>query len=164
MKKLLAILALLLIVAIGAYCLCNTEARRVRRRFDALAEAVSKESGEGNIAMVIKMETLGNLLDEKVTIRLREYPYEPQASNSELVSLATRGRTFFKELSISIVDVESTFDTKEYVFSRCTAKIKGTGKNDQQIYDEFRHFSAELCKRDGKWRFCVFQEENMLKR
>ena len=92
-KKILLAIVLLAAVGVAIYCLTNTETRRIRKQLNAIADAVSKEEGEGNIAMVYKMQVLGNLLADHVTVRFKDYPYVGETSGTELVSLATRGRT-----------------------------------------------------------------------
>lgn len=163
-KRLLGAFLVLLAVALaaGAYCLYNTDARRVRRRLDDLAEAVSKESGEGNIVMVFKMQTLGNLLDDRVSVYLRDYPFPNETSNAELVSLATRGRTYFHSLSVSIVETEVELLGGEQARCRCSARVNGSSQD--RSYRETRFFDADLRKIDGEWRFRAFREDNLLKK
>ena len=162
LKRILLAAVLLAAAAVAVYFLTNTETRRIRRQLDAVAEAVSKEAGEGNIAMVYKMQVLGNLLAEHVSVRFRDYPYVGETSGTELVSLATRGRTYFKSLSINILDAEIDIYAEGKARCRCPAKVVSEG--GQRRYNEKHYFDAELVKADGKWRFTSFHEDELLKR
>ena len=68
LKRILLGIVLLAALGVAAYFLTNTETRRIRKQLGAIAEAVSKEEGEGNIAMVYKMQVLGNLLADDVAV------------------------------------------------------------------------------------------------
>jgi len=161
LKRILLAIVLLAAAAVAVRCLTNTETRRIRKQLKAVAEAVSKEEGEGNIAMAFKMQILGNLLADKVTIRFKDYPHVGETSGTELVSLATRGRTYFKYLSITITEAEIDIYAEGRARARCVAKVVSEG---HQRYNEKHYFDAELSKEDGKWRFTSFHEDELLKR
>lgn len=161
LKRILLVVVLLVAAGVAVYLLTNTETRRIRKQLDAIADAVSKEEGEGNIAMVYKMQVLGNLLAEHVTVRFRDYPYVGETSGTELVSLATRGRTYFKYLSITIAEAEIDVYAEGKARCRCVAKVVSEG---HQRYNEKHYFDAELSKEDGKWRFTSFHEDELLKK
>ncbi len=160
-KKILLAIVLLAAVGVAVYCLTNTETRRIRKQLNAIADAVSKEEGEGNIAMVYKMQVLGNLLADHVTVRFKDYPYVGETSGTELVSLATRGRTYFKMLSITVAEAEIEIYAEGKARARCIAKVVSEGHHR---YNEKHYFDAELVKADGKWRFTSFHEDELLKR
>ncbi len=161
LKRILLGIVLLAVLGVAAYFLTNTETRRIRKQLGAIAEAVSKEEGEGNIAMVYKMQVLGTLLADHVTVRFKDYPYIGETSGTELVSLATRGRTYFKMLSIDIQEAEIDIYAEGKARARCVAKVVSEG---HQRYNEKHYFDAELAKTDGKWRFTSFHEDELLKR
>ena len=161
LKRILLVVVLLVAAAVAVYLLTNTETRRIRKQLNAIADAVSKEEGEGNIAMVYKMQVLGNLLADHVTVRFKDYPYVGETSGAELVSLATRGRTYFKMLSITVAEAEIEIYAEGKARARCIAEVVSEGHHR---YNEKHYFDAELAKIDGKWRFTSFHEDELLKR
>ena len=164
MKKTLLIVLVLLISGAVAFYLLRSERHKIKQQFKALAECVSKESGEGNIAMAAKMMSLGNYLADNVALGIRDLPMFQEMSSEEIVSLATRGRGFIDELHISIVDVETDILSNEKAQSRCTAKVRLRSKSREYDYDEIRTFASDLVKIEGKWRFASFKEDNLLKK
>ena len=164
MKKTLLIVVALLIAGALAFYVFRSEKQRIKKQFKALAECVSKESGEGNIAMAAKMMSLGNYLADNVSLDIRDLPMFHEMTSEEIVSLATRGRGYIDELHISIVDVETDLLTKEKAQSRCTAKVRLRSKSREYDYDEVRTFASDLVKIDGKWRFASFKEDNLIKK
>ena len=164
MKKIILTVLALLIVGAAAFWLLRSEKHKIKKQFKALAECVSKESGEGNIAMAAKMMSLGNHLAENVILGIRDLPMFHEMTSEEIVSLATRGRGFIDELHITIVDVETDILSKEKAQSRCSAKVRLRSKSREYDYDELRTFSSDLVKIDGKWRFASFKEDELIKR
>ena len=164
MKKTLLIVLALLIAGIAAFYLLRSEKHIIKKQFRGIAECVSKESGEGNIAMAAKMMSLGNYLTESVVLGIRDLPMFQEMTSEEIVSLATRGRGFIDELKITIVDVETDILSKEKARSRCTAKVRLRSKSKEYDYDELRTFSSDLVKIEGKWRFASFKEDELIKK
>jgi len=153
MKKILLPILVLLIAGVSAFYLLRSEKHIIKKQFRGIAECVSKESGEGNIAMTAKMFALGGYLANNVIISIRDLPWIHEMSSEDIVSLATRGRGFIDELKITIVDVETDILSKEKARSRCTAKVRLRSKSKEYDYDELRTFSSDLVKIDGKWHF-----------
>ena len=165
MKKYIEIGLVVVVLGFLAYYVCQGEARKVRKQFVAIANAVSKPSGEGNIAMGVKMATLSNLLDDKVTIVIKDFPFNGELSAEELVSLASRGRSFFDYLEITILDVETVFTSKTTAVSRCAAKVRTRSKTGDYNYDEVREFTSDLVKGENKkWLFASFKQDELLKK
>ncbi len=164
MKKIIWAVLVLIVAGVAAFYLLRSEKHKIKKQFKGIAECVSKESGEGNIAMAAKMMTLGNYLDTNVVIGIKDLPMFHEMTSEEIVSLATRGRGFIDELTITIVDVETDILSETKARSRCTAKVKLRSKTREYNYDELRTFSSNLVKIDGKWRFSSFQEDDLIKR
>ena len=59
--------------------------------------------------MGVKMATLANLLNDTVVISIKDFPFNSEMPADELVSLASRGRTYFDYMEITILDVETEF-------------------------------------------------------
>ncbi len=164
MKKIIWAVLVLIVAGVAAFYLLRSEKHKIKKQFKGIAACVSKESGEGNIAMAAKMMSLGNYLTENVSLGIRDIPMWNELTSEEIVSLATRGRGFIDELHITIVDVETDILSKEKAQSRCTAKVRLRSKSREHNYDEVRTFSSDLVKIDGKWRFASFKEDELIKR
>lgn len=165
MKKYIEIGLAVVVLGFLAYYFFQGEARKVRKQFTAIANAVSKPSGEGNIAMGVKMATLANLLNDTVVISIKDFPFNSEMPADELVSLASRGRTYFDYMEITILDVETEFTSKTTAVSRCAAKVRTRSKTGDYNYDEVREFTSDLVKGENKkWLFASFKQDDLLKK
>ncbi len=165
MKKYIEIGLAVVVLACILYYVCQSETRKVRKQFLAIANAVSKPSGEGNIAMGVKMTTLSNLLNDKVVISIKDFPFNSEMPADELVSLTTRGRSYFDYMEITILDVETEFTSKTTAVSRCAAKVRTRSRTGDYNYDEVREFTSDLVKGENKkWLFASFKQDELLKK
>ena len=165
MKKYIEIGLAVVVLACILYYVCQSETRKVHKQFLAIANAVSKPSGEGNIAMGVKMTALSNLLNDKVVISIKDFPFNSKMPADELVSLATRGRSYFDYMEITILDVETEFTSKTTAVSRCAAKVRSRSRTGDYNYDEVREFTSDLVKGENKkWLFASFKQDELLKK
>ena len=165
MKKYIEIGFAVLVLGFIVYYVCQGEERKVRKQFVEIANTVSKPSGEGNIAMGVKMATLSNLLNDTVVISIKDFPFNGELAADELVSLASRGRAFFDYMEITILDVETEFTSKTTAVSRCAVKVRTRSKTGDYNYDEVREFTSDLVKGENKkWLFASFKQDDLLKK
>jgi hypothetical protein len=154
---------LLAVVAAGLfYWLRPSEQKLIRKQFHRLCQAVEKSGEEGNASTTVKMLTLGNLLHEQVDVSIRDFPYNGEQSAETLVSLAMRGRSFFRSISVDVYDLEVILIDEELADLRCVARVSIVSENyhDQDI----RHFMASLAKIDKSWVFTGFREDDVLRK
>jgi hypothetical protein len=161
-KNWLVIIAIITAVAGAWFWLRPTEQQRIRKQFLNLADAISKNPQEGNAATAMKMLALGNLLDEKVTIDLRDFPYNGDNSAETIVSLASRGRALFNTITIDILDLETVLEQPDQATSHCV--LKATLLSDSYQDSTVRHVLTSLRKVDNTWRFQAVREDDILQK
>lgn len=157
-SKILGAFVVLAVVSAIVYYSLQSEQRKIRKQFVALTESISKEQDEGNSALAIKMMTLVNLLCDEVCVDINDFPFGTQFSSEELVSLATRGRTQFSVIKISLLDIETEILSENTARSAAAVKVYITSKGINRNYDEIRNVTAKLQKIDKKWKFSSFEE------
>ncbi|MBQ6474561.1 MAG: hypothetical protein IJJ33_21450 [Victivallales bacterium] len=160
-KILFALLALAVIGGVCWWLFHEDEETRVRSRFHVLAEAVGKQAGEANHTTAYKVLTMGGLFAEKVSISIRQFPYNGANTSEELVSLIARGRSMCTSISISVPGMEVAIEG-DRASVRCEGRAYITVNS--QTYDEKRSFIARLAKVEGKWLFTDFEDDNLLKK
>lgn len=159
------LLKLLLVAGVAAglfYWLRPSEEKRIRKQFQRLCEAIEKSGDEGNASAAVKMFALGNLLHEQIDISIRDFPYNGEQSAETLISLATRGRSFFRTISVDIYDIEVILIDHELADARCVARV--AVESDNYRDHGVRHFMASLAKIDKSWQFTGFREDELLRK
>lgn len=157
------LLQLLLVAAVAAglfYWLRPSDEKRIKKQFQRLSEAVAKHGEEGNASTAIKMFALGNLLNDQVDIRIRDFPFNGEQSADTLISLASRGRSYFRRIEVDIYEIEILLHDHEQADARCVARV--SVESDQYRDHGVRHFMASLAKVDKEWKFIGFREDELL--
>lgn len=161
-KHWLICLAIIAAIVVTWFQLRPTEQQRIRKQLLHLAETINKNPQEGNAAHAMKMLALGNLLCENVTIELQDFPYNGENSAETLVSLASRGRTVFNNISLQLLEQEIILTTPERAQARCVWKVNlaSSAYNDSNI----RHVLMQLQKVDDKWLLEQVLDDDILKK
>lgn len=142
--------AVLLVVAIVFYLFSN-DAGRIRKQFDALAGAVSKEAGETTAVMAIKNRQLGELFAKECTMDFPEREFSGTYTATELARLVTQARMPCEHLEITFhnLRIEISGDAAD-VFGKAQASGKHRGG---EAIKETRELECRLIKTDGDWLF-----------
>ena len=160
-KFLLALLVVAVAVGVCWWLFHEDEETRVRSRFHLLAETVGKQPGEANHTTAYKVLTMGGLFAEKVSVSIRQFPYNGTNTSEELVSLIARGRAMCSSISLSVPGMEVSIEG-DRALVRCEGRAFITVNS--HTYDEKRSFIAKLAKVEGKWLFTDFEDDNLLKK
>lgn len=136
---------------------------RVRNRLRDLAECVSKSSGEKGTVMLIKSQQLDGFFADRCQIQVNEQMLTGDYTPEQLSAQITRGRQFFKSLSLSIHDPVVKVTTQEEAEIDFTGQVLGQTVNGERIR-EIRELRAFLSKKDGKWRFTAFRIREVLRK
>ncbi len=164
-RKKIILLALAAAAAVAVYFIFfhDNDRRAVMKRFNALMEAVEKPSGEGNISMAAKFQSLSNMVDDHLyaecfnpAIRLDE-PADVMLSN-----YAT-ARTYAKSISLSAKDIEIIFTKPDEAQLTCFGTAKITSRTGE-TFDETRPAILIFKKKDGKWLLSSASERQVFKR
>ena len=100
-KFVLQMVILLALLGAGLwYRYLRSDSFKIKRQLNGLCEDLRKGIAEGNTSTALKTVSLGNRLDDRVTIRVHDIPIAGEFSAEEIVSHASRAR-----LSCQIIDV-----------------------------------------------------------
>lgn len=136
---------------------------RVLNRLRDLAECVSRNSGEKGTVMLIKSQQLDGFFADRCQIQVNEQMLTGDFTPEQLSAQITRGRQFFKSLSLSIHDPVVKVATPEQAEIDFTGQVLGQTANGERIR-EIRELRAVLSKKDGKWRFTAFKIREVLRK
>jgi hypothetical protein len=156
---------LLLVVGVAAglfFWLRPSEEKRIRKQFQRLSEAIAKSGDEGNASAAVKMLALGNLLHEQIDIDVRDFPYNGEQSAETLVSLVSRGRSYFRRIAVEFYDIEVMLVDHELADARCVVQV--AVESDNYRDSGVRHFMASLAKVDKTWKFTGCREDELLRK
>lgn len=161
-------LAFVLIVVAAAatawWRLHPSEARRIRRQFDRLAERVSKAESESTGIMALKMNALGDLFDSEVTVELADFPGNGTYASSEVASHVARFRPACRRIALSFQDVQIEVGPAQEAEATLTARLLVTPASGETQADTRALRVLLQQAEDRTWRFARFAEIEVLER
>lgn len=162
-KKLIASVVLVVAV-IAAYFLFfyENDKKAVQKRFETILESVEKVSGEGNISMVAKHQTLSNSLAAEIEIFLEKPSISNTYTREDAMSNYARLRQLCKTVRLSVSAVEITIVDSTTATLTCYGSAVCTSKWGDSI-DESRPAILTFIKKDGKWLLAKAKENVVFK-
>jgi hypothetical protein len=163
-KKHPLIAALVCILGVLAVLiLLPSEEKKVSKQFKVLANVVSKEPGENVFTTARKAQEIVPLFDENCELIMAADSVSSHFSRGEIASYVIRSRTHFSDLSLTFVDLSTTFPDRGTANVVLTAKLKGKTVNGERL-DETREVKSTLKKIERKWLFVAFEVVEVLKK
>jgi hypothetical protein len=134
----------------------------IRRRFDALAEAVSRGPGETTSRLLLKMHTLEGLFADPCVFQVQRFRLTTTMSPREIASEATRARQMFQRISVNFHDITIIAMDAENAEVICT--VRAAVERSGEIERDTAEINCILKKIEGKWRFAEMAEQLVLER
>ncbi|NIQ39790.1 MAG: hypothetical protein GTN81_14560 [Proteobacteria bacterium] len=166
MVKTKLIVAAVLAVIVGIWAISHfseSEEKRIKKRFDLLAQWVSKESAESAFTIAKKTRHIGTLFAEecrlKAEVALLSGTYAPE----EISSYAAQARLQFSELSLRFYDLNIEFTQEDVAKVILTARLSGTSASGEAV-NEIQELVSVLRKFDGEWLFTEFEVVEVLEK
>ena len=138
-KFVLQMVILLALLGAGLwYRYLRSDSFKIKRQLNGLCEDLRKGIAEGNTSTALKTVSLGNRLDDRVTIRVHDIPIAGEFSAEEIVSHAS-------------------------ALADCVFRARAV--SDENAMDDEFHVDIVLVKNSsGEWRFRSFKESKILQR
>jgi hypothetical protein len=132
--------------------------RQVRKRFDRLAELVTKRRGEGGATLAAKSQVLSGLFADRVELA-GDIPYIGGTfSGEELASTIISARLQFDWLELGFANLQITFPQADEATANFTAKVQAAGKGEHHGgAEETRSVAARLRRSPQGWVFTEFR-------
>jgi hypothetical protein len=165
MSKPRYILIVLVLLVVGYFAgrhFLVSEKTRVRRRFDALAEAVSRGPSESTSRLLLKMRTLEGLFADPCAFEVQRFRLTTTMSPREIASEATRARQMFQRISVHFHDITIIAMDAENAEVTCT--VRAAVERNGEIERDTAEINCTLKKIEGKWRFAEMAEQVVLER
>ncbi|MBP5639306.1 MAG: hypothetical protein J6X55_07500 [Victivallales bacterium] len=162
-KIIISIVAVAVAVAVYFMFFHDNDRRAVMKRFNALMEAVEKPSGEGNISMAAKFQSLSNMVDDHLFAESFNPAIRLDEPSDVMLSNYATARSYAKSISLSAKDVEIIFTKPDEAQLTCFGTARITSRTGE-TFDETRPAILVFKKKDGKWLLSSASERQIFKR
>ena len=162
-KIILAVLAVAVAVAVYFIFFHDNDRRAVMKRFNALMEAIEKPSGEGNISMAAKFQSLSNMVDDHLTAECFSPAIRLDEPSDVMLSNYANARTYATSISLSAKDIEIIFTKPDEAQLTCYGTAKFTLRSGETV-EETRPAILIFKKKNGKWLLSSASERQVFKR
>jgi ketosteroid isomerase-like protein len=141
----------ILIAGVAAYYFFfyQNDEKAVQKRFDLLAENVSKDSDESQLIMIKRLAAIERVFTKNVHFEIESRSRAGEYSSREIARRAGGVRTRFTRLTLKFYDVNIDLQGQTAAVT-ATARITGLKKNGEQVA-ETRELEFSLQKKDGGW-------------
>ncbi|MBD3307244.1 hypothetical protein GF339_12480 [candidate division KSB3 bacterium] len=141
----------LIVLGVGWYVFFNEE-RRVKARFESLAEWVSKEPDEQQFAMARKIKNIESVFADPSRFDVPARDVSGTFPPSEIARRAALARSRFSQLTVKFYDLEVVFLAEDTALTTTTATLSGT-TTDGEAIEETHELQCMLQKTDDAWLF-----------
>lgn len=164
-KFVLQMVILLALLGAGLwYKYLRSDSFKIKRQLNGLCEDLRKGIAEGNASTALKTVSLGNRLDDRVTIRVHDIPIAGEFSAEEVVSHASRARLSCQIIDVRLLDSTVTIE-KDGKSALADCVFRARAISDENAMDDEFHVDIVLVKNSsGEWRFRSFKESKILQR
>ena len=152
-----------LIVIVSALYLFQSEERRIKKRFDLLAELASKEPGETAFTLAYKVQRIGTLFSDACEVRVPSQSISGRYTPEEISSHAAGARFPLSELSLQFYDLDIEFPEEGTATVLLTGRLRGKSKGGETIH-ETRELQCILREIGGEWLFSHLEVVDVLKK
>lgn len=152
-KAVIVAAAVIVAGALLHWMLRDSEADRVRERFDRLAELAEVAPGAHIVATGLASNRLAELFTDPATLRTPLHELGGGTySRQQIVQSALALKGGCERLSLAFVDLDTRFPSPGTAVSTVTARLKGVHRSSG-AFDETHELECRLVKTDGEWRF-----------
>ena len=162
-KNILIAGLVIIVGAVAAFYLFQSEEKKVRKQFRLLSEWVSKDAGENLIVMAHKTKSIGTLFAENCRLKSPFESISGVYTPEEITSYAARGRIHCSQLSLKFYDLSIRFPEKSVARVTLTAKLAGRSSSGES-FDETREIECSLKKVEKRWLFSEFEVVEVLRK
>ena len=160
-----AALAVLILIALTAAFLhfFQSESRRIKKRFDSLAETVEKAGDENQIAAGAAARRVGRMFAESCRIRIPRQDISRDFTPDEIAAAVMRLRKHYERISVDFNDIDIVFPEGERASVSLTASISGRTAGGEATRD-VHELACGMEKREDGWVFYEIRVIEVLRR
>ncbi len=144
------ILILIAGVAVYYFFFYENDERAIQKRFDFLAENMSKKADESQLLALKRMTAIKTAFTQNVHFEIENRSMAGEYSSREITRRAAGVRAQFTRLTLKFYDVNIDLSRGQTATVMATARITGNKKNGEQVA-ETRALEFGLQKTDGDW-------------
>ncbi len=159
----IVVVALLAGAVFAVFWVRTTEQRQVRKRLNALAARFSKNVGESNAVMAVKMHTFPDLFTDDCELELVDFPANGVYTAAQIGSMAARFRPQFKTIALTFHDERILLTGSNTATVTMTARMVTTA-GEKGPNEDTREIIASLRKVEDNWLFAGFTEAQVLEK
>lgn len=163
-SRLLALVVIVIVVFLAIYFRPVGKRQQVLNRFEALAQAVSRGSGENVLVMALRTEALKDMFTNPCSLTVPEGAFSGDYSPTEVYSLTMRSRAMFSSLNMRFYDFRITFPSDTVADVTVTVRVTGEVTSREKNVDESREIQCVLWKVEKQWLFHSCEVVEVLKK
>ena len=154
---------LILIAGFAAYYFFfyQNDERAIQKRFDFLAEKMSKKTDEKDVSP-LRLVAIRSVFTQNVHIEIKNPEITGEYTSREIAIRANAMRTQFARMKLKFYDVNIDLQG-QMAAVMATARITGFKKNSEQIA-ETRELEFGLRKKDGDWLIAAVKAVEVLEK
>ncbi|MCX8118134.1 MAG: hypothetical protein N3G78_09405 [Desulfobacterota bacterium] len=145
------------------FALPPSEEKRIKRELNALAQALSKETGESLFTLDQKLKKIGSLLEETCELSIQAYSISGTLAREEILGYVARSRLQVAELQVSFYDIHMTFPQRNEAKVTLTARLTGKMAGGE-AFSEAHEIDCLLKKSEKRWLFVRAEVVEVLKK
>ncbi len=159
---LISIIILIAGCAVYYFFFYQSDERAIQKRFDLLAENVSKDSDESKLVTIKRLATIERAFTKNVHFEIENRIRSREYSSREVARRAGGARSLFTNLTLKFYDVNIDLQGLNAAVM-ATARISGNKKNGEQVA-ETRELEFGLQKTDGGWFIAAVKAVEVLEK
>ena len=159
---------LIIIVAVSAFAVhystrADSDTREVLRRFQQASDALEKEPGETNFAMMRKAQDFSAVLAPTCTLRFPGTPLSGTYSAREAGQTTAQLRMHLDSLTVAFTDIEIEFHDNNTALATASGTARGK-THAGETFSETRELRCRLERIDGSFLFVECEAVEILRR
>ena len=154
MVKLKTIIIILAAAGLGLFAFYRyyqSDESRINRQFKRLAEWGSKESGEQNLSMAVRVKKLETLFGKECRVEAPEYSRSKTYAPSEIGNIARMAAGKYTAIGIRFLDLNISVENRTAA-SVCTVRISTLQPGGEAI-ESVQEVECILKKTGQEWLF-----------
>ncbi|MDM8541697.1 nuclear transport factor 2 family protein [Desulfococcaceae bacterium HSG9] len=157
---LIGIFILIAGVAVYYFFFYENDEKAIKKRFDLVAENVSKDSDESKLVMIKRLAIIERAFTQNVHFKIENRSGE--YSSREIARRVGGVRSHFTRMALKFYDINIDLQGQTAAVM-ATARITGLKKNGEQVA-ETRELEFGLQKKDGDWFIATVKAVEVLEK
>jgi hypothetical protein len=141
----------------------QSEAARVKKQFEFIADKIGKVPGENHITAAAKVARVKEVITEPFRIHAPAYAFSREIAINELATFILSKRSQYSKISVKFYDFEIAFPEKNFAQVNLTKSMQSQLKSGEFIED-FNELKCQMQKIGGTWRLKEIEVVEVLRK